>query len=1077
MDQVKINGEIIRRLKGNVRFIKKGQVIITDNAEQHIKDDVLYMKGNTIMINGLDTLTCDSMIYWSNLDSGYAMGKVKYVQLQPERNLSTEHFHYWKTNGFQGSSFITDGFSRLEEEDYIISAHKIIYDDEMQKMKLELNASVKNAYRGIFGDEMIIQYRDSVISKINISKNASAYNHLKIRVEKDGVHRQFQDKMSSNKMTAHFINGDISELELFRMAMTSYNVINDSLLVGNNLASGDSIKINFYLGDINRIQVFGGAMGEFLPEGKNSKIDTTIHYGADYLDYHIDEEKTYLSKAAYVEYQNTKLKSGKIIVDWQTNLLDAIKVDEEYPMIMTDDEAPMKGNSMVFDIIKKHGQIDQGRTSYNQSFYHGKEVFRDEPNVFHVDKSKYTSCELDDPHYYLASRKMKMLPGDRVIAKPLWLFIYDIPIIGIPIAIFPNKGGNRHSGWIMPSFDSYGSKGTGFSNFGYYWAPNDYMDAKVSMNFFDKEGINVNSKIKYKRKYGSRWYNYKYNGSFISSFKKRIQSNDIVDLIDGKRTMENLRLNWTHNQTFDPTQSIRIKYEYVSNKDAYQNNQEVSLQNRLKQNLSSSFNYNKNWQIMAMSVGFNQYRDLSIENKTPNSFSDLSEGLYKPYKYGDGPKINLSIGSRKIFGEGDRWYNNLTTSYAMNASNGRNDYWLIKEDDITWAKNDKIKKTHGGIKHSFSFNAPQTIFQLLIINPSLSVNEDWIFNHKIKNQLDEEENKTGFKRRFTWSSSISAKTTLYGLIPINYGNLISLRHVMTPNLSFSFRPDFSDKEFGGNNYFQELISGDYFDYFNGSYVGSTSHQEKKTYSLSINNVFQAKRMDQDGDYNKANFLTWNSSISYDAVKDTLYDLTSDLWVRSFSGEELIQIKMKHNFYRLDENEEPINDMINFWDGEFPRLTYINLITAMKFKLFGSSFQETYPSDSLNESESSHDEQFSSEKNNSIWETFLDFRYSTNWRFTEKKWNHTFSLHSTHNINLSKNWALSYAIDFNIMEKEIIRNEISINRPIHCWEFSFSYWPGNSYSSGFSLRINVKNPDLQDIKLTSQDGRRGFSGYY
>ena len=64
-----------------------------------------------------------------------------------------------------------------------------------------------------------------------------------------------------------------------------------------------------------------------------------------------------------------------------------------------------------------------------------------------------------------------------------------------------------------------------------------------------------------------------------------------------------------------------------------------------------------------------------------------------------------------------------------------------------------------------------------------------------------------------------------------------------------------------------------------------------------------------------------------------------------------------------------------------------------------------------------------------------------------------------------------------MEKEIIRNEISIKRPIHCWEFSFSYWPGNSYSSGFSLRINVKNPDLQDIKLTSQDGRRGFNTYY
>jgi len=114
---------------------------------------------------------------------------------------------------------------------------------------------------------------------------------------------------------------------------------------------------------------------------------------------------------------------------------------------------------------------------------------------------------------------------------------------------------------------------------------------------------------------------------------------------------------------------------------------------------------------------------------------------------------------------------------------------------------------------------------------------------------------------------------------------------------------------------------------------------------------------------------------------------------------------------------------------------------------------------------------------SIWESHFDFRYKTNWELSEKKWEYIFSLHTTNKINLSKNWALSYILDFNVKDKQIIRNEINITRPIHCWEFSFGYWPGNSYSSGFSLRINVKNPDLQDIKLTSQDGRRGFNTYY
>ena len=62
---------------------------------------------------------------------------------------------------------------------------------------------------------------------------------------------------------------------------------------------------------------------------------------------------------------------------------------------------------------------------------------------------------------------MKMIPGDRIIARPLILKILDFPIAGIPFAILPNKGGGRHSGWLMPSF--------GFDNINYLFiTSNDY---------------------------------------------------------------------------------------------------------------------------------------------------------------------------------------------------------------------------------------------------------------------------------------------------------------------------------------------------------------------------------------------------------------------------------------------------------------------------------------------------------------------------------------------------------------------------------------------------------------------------
>ena len=154
MDQTKKNGQSIRRLKENVRFVKKDQIILTDNAIQYIQDDVLHMNGNTIMINGLDTLTCDSMVYWSKLDSGYAMGDVRYIQPQNSRSLTTELFHYWQTEGYRGSSFITNGYTRVTEHDQLITANEISYDDNTQIMKLATNASIENQSQGIFGDEM-----------------------------------------------------------------------------------------------------------------------------------------------------------------------------------------------------------------------------------------------------------------------------------------------------------------------------------------------------------------------------------------------------------------------------------------------------------------------------------------------------------------------------------------------------------------------------------------------------------------------------------------------------------------------------------------------------------------------------------------------------------------------------------------------------------------------------------------------------------------------------------------------------------------------------------------------------------
>ena len=108
----------------------------------------------------------------------------------------------------------------------------------------------------------------------------------------------------------------------------------------------------------------------------------------------------------------------------------------------------------------------------------------------------------------------------------------------------------------------------------------------------------------------------------------------------------------------------------------------------------------------------------------------------------------------------------------------------------------------------------------------------------------------------------------------------------------------------------------------------------------------------------------------------------------------------------------------------------------------------------------------------IWDTKFQFNYRGNWEHKEENWDYTFTLKTISSFKLSQNWTLSYIADFNIKEREMTYHSFKFYRPLHCWEFSFNWWPRGK-SSGFSLRINVKNPDLQDIKLTSSDNKRGF----
>ena len=114
----------------------------------------------------------------------------------------------------------------------------------------------------------------------------------------------------------------------------------------------------------------------------------------------------------------------------------------------------------------------------------------------------------------------------------------------------------------MPQIGESGDYGFYLKNLGYYWAPNQYMDYRVLLNFYDRDGGTINTLLRYKKIY-------KYSGNISTSLTQNLRSSsDIFDILNSYSRLWSL--NWLHTQDDNRFGELKINYNYVSSSSYYQ---------------------------------------------------------------------------------------------------------------------------------------------------------------------------------------------------------------------------------------------------------------------------------------------------------------------------------------------------------------------------------------------------------------------------------------------------------------------------------------------------------------------------
>ena len=1053
----KKGGKQIRQFTGNVVMSKGSLQLWTNQAVEYTEDNQVHLYGKIKMIDNDKIIKCDQLVYYTNDDYCVAYNDV--ILTQDSQVISSDTLYYWsEIDSIQG-----------------LGSVKII--DSASKRELESN-------------RLYISSPDSISTILKLYDSAKVLNIVKARVSENSPFMIFEDELQGEEIEVLIKRDTIRNLNIYGMAIADYNVIKDSLLVGANNISGDSIMMIFKNQNLSAMKVRGGGIGKFIPEKGNSKVDSTVYYEAEYIDYIIQAEQSILKKQAQVDYGDTSIESGNIIVDWDTNMLDADYAYETYPIVSRGGESPMIGESMKFDLINKKGVIKKGNTNFDDGFYHGATIQREDPNVFHMFDSKYTSCSLDHPHYYFGSKKMKMIQGDKVIARPIVLYIADFPVIGFPFAVLPNKGGERRTGWIMPSFGNSQSRGNFIQNLGYYWAPNDFLDLKLLTSLYDLKGFNIKTYFRYKKRY-------QYDGSIRSTLKRDLYLTEDISNIFSDSTTQDWDFHWVHNQSFDPYQKLNIDLTYITSNNFYQSdNIGFDLETRLTQKIESSANYTKTWPNAGNT--FTLYLSETYDMLTFDESPDISPKYYKTRTL---PKITFRRNSNRIFGDGNKWYNNIFGSVSSVATGNQkigfyaNNYGEFDEgeefiddngnnqfNDDEFFIDSKIDTSDysSGVIHNFNFSFSDKVFKWFSVTPSINLKESWIFRYK-EYELDENNEFTedyaynnSFKRRLSGSLSMSVATKLYGIIPFEIGKLNSFRHVISPTVSFSYLPDLSNN----SNLFQSSQS-EYRDYFSGSLVGGTSTTTSRRYSLTVRNDFQVKYLNQAGNYEKASFLNWTLNTAYNPEVDLKWSNLNSSIQADIPNLFDVDISMIHDVYKqvYDEETDSYNRVNQF--ESFPRLTYISASTDLGFS--GNKFNydqieieenlgDTLDFDDRMNLYQSTDPYEPVIEDGKVWDTGLRLYYSLQSYTQSNKinWNKTLWANTDININLSSNWKMTYSARFDLADNKIVSHSLYLFRPLHCWEFSFKWWPSGN-NKGFLLNIYVKNPDLRDVKVKSTGG--------
>ena len=832
--------------------------------------------------------------------------------------------------------------------------------------------------------------------------------------------------------------------------------------------------------DINGLIKVSDSIQKDTLKPKKALLESKIKRKA--VDYEkIDQKKKLITlyNQAEVYYEDIELKSGIIVIDYQKNEVYAGRIKDstgKYTQlpVFKQGQNVVEPDSIRFNYKTKKALIWNSRTDQGEFKVKAEVTKKENDSVYFMKRARFTtSKDLENPEYYFITDKVKLVPGKKVVVGFTNMVIADVPTpIVLPFAFFPMTEESR-SGIIIPNYNDTRQRGFSLQNGGYYFALSKNYDLAILGDYYTNGSYAMRFESSYARKY-------KFSGNVNIRFENLITSErGYPDY--SKTNIYNIQ--WSHSKDgkSNPNSRFSASVNLGSSRYFQQSINQINVGSSLNNNLSSSISYSKTFNTipqinMSLTATHSQNTNTEQINMTLPTLQASMDRIF-PFA----PKDAVKKG----------FFKNINFQYNLRGEN------RIATTDSLFFKPQMFKDAKVGFQHSVPLSTNFKVFKYFSATTALNYQEVWYLK-TIKKEFDDTASEIvntevqGFDAFRTYSFSSGIGTTIYGTF--NFGEtkkIKAIRHVMRPNVSYSYTPSFSKYYDTYDSDGSGTILKDYTR-FEGGIFGAPGKTMSNNVGFSVSNTFEAKVTDRDSTKVEAKKIMLLNNLNF----STSYDITADSlrWspLRVSGGTQIFKEKMNVNFaatldpYAINNGGSRINTFNVDNGGSLFRMTSVNLTVNYSISskdgdktkkendqgqknggreddLFGTNTDLSDRRESQFDKDDGDEENVVSEffKTKLPWDMNLAYAltYSNTSRENKIVGN---SLMVSMNTDLTPKWKVGVSTGYDFVQKGVTFTQLRFERDLLSWRMDFNWVPfgDNSYWGFF---IGIKSGVLSDIK--------------